>query len=245
MAPVDRKKILDIIHEKLAKGETCRVVSTSLIEAGVDIDFPAVFRENAGLDSIIQAAGRCNREGKRKTEDSIVWVFDLEKVPRMLEKNVAITRETVEKYNVYDSPGAIKYYFKTLQSLDKQQLDPCNIVESFEKGLDGIKMPFKRIAEIFHMIESDTKMLIIPSDTKACHLVEKMQYKIDNRENFKGIIQKLGIYSINLYENEYQNLLQEGSSYEIADGIAVLQNLQMYSEDKGLVYKNADGAMIV
>lgn len=245
MRPADRKKILNIIREKLIQGETCRVVSTSLIEAGVDIDFPVVFRENAGLDSIIQAAGRCNREGKRKTEDSTVWVFDLEKVPRMLERNVAITRETVEKYNAYDSPEAIKYYFETLQSLDKTMLDPYNIVESFDKGLDGIKMPFKRIAEVFHMIESDTKMLVIPIDCETCNLLEKLQYRINNQENFRGIVQKLGVYSINIYENEYQNLLNDGSSYEIIDGIAVLQNLQIYSGDKGLVYEKADGAMIV
>lgn len=245
MRPVDRKKILNIINEKLVKGETCRVISTSLIEAGVDIDFPVVFRENAGLDSIIQAAGRCNREGKRKTEDSTVWVFDLEKVPRMLEKNIAITGETIEKYNVYDSPEAIKYYFETLQSIDKSQLDPYNITESFDKGLDGIKMPFKRIAEVFHMIESDTKMLVIPTDEEACHLVEKLQYRIDSQESFKKIIQKIGIYSINIYESEYKNLIQDGSSYEIIDGIAVLQNLQIYSENKGLVYEKADGAMIV
>lgn len=245
MRPVDRKKVLDTIREKLEHGEICRVVSTSLVEAGVDIDFPLVFRENAGLDSIIQAAGRCNREGKRKADESIVWVFSFGKVPRMLGKNVAITEETIEKYGVYDGTEPIKYYFETLHSLDKSLLDQYNITESFEKGLDGIKMPFKRIAEVFHIIDSDTRMLIIPIGTKACQLVEKLQYKVNNQENFRGILQELGIYSVNLYENEYNNLLNDGSCYEIVSGVAVLQNLQMYLPDKGLVYKKADGAMIV
>lgn len=245
MRPTDRRKTLDIIREKLIKGETCRVVSTSLVEAGVDIDFPTVFRENAGLDSIIQAAGRCNREGKRNAEESMVWVFSLEKIPRMLSKNIAITDETIEKYGVYDSLQSIKYYFETLQSLDETFLDSNNIVESFKDGLDGIKMPFKKIAEVFHMIDSDTKVLIVPIETESCHLIEKLQYKIDNRESFKGIIQELGIYSVNLYENEYQNLLYDGNSYEIVDGVAVLQNLQLYFNDKGLVYEKTDGAMIV
>ena len=79
-------------------------------------------------------------------------------------------------------------------------------------------------------------MLVIPIDCETCNLLERLQYRINNQESFKGIIQKLGVYSINIYENEYQNLLNDGSSYEIIDGIAVLQNLQIYSEDKGLVY---------
>lgn len=245
MTPFDRKKILDIIRRKLMQGETCRVVSTSLVEAGVDIDFPVVFREKAGLDSIIQAAGRCNREGKRNVEESIVWVFTMGKIPRMLGKNVAITGETFDKYGIYDGLEPIKYYFETLQSLDISLLDTNNIVESFDKGLGGIKMPFKKIAEVFHMIESDTRMLIIPIDREACQLVEKLQYKIDNQQSFKSIIQELGVYSVNLYENEYENMLQDGNSYEILDGIAVLQNLHMYSMDKGLVYEKADGAMII
>ena len=65
MVPAQRQTLLDEIRRRLKAGEPCRVVSTSLIEAGVDVDFPAVYRELAGLDSVLQAAGRCNREGKR------------------------------------------------------------------------------------------------------------------------------------------------------------------------------------
>lgn len=60
------------------------MVSTSLIEAGVDVDFPAVYRELAGLDSVLQAAGRCNREGKRPAEESIVSVFERTELPPLL-----------------------------------------------------------------------------------------------------------------------------------------------------------------
>ena len=65
MCPAHRKQRLKAIEGALAAGEPCRVVSTQLIEAGVDVDFPVVFRALAGLDSLAQSAGRCDREGRR------------------------------------------------------------------------------------------------------------------------------------------------------------------------------------
>src|SRR5699024_6086951 len=76
MCPCHRKAQLREIRRRLKEGLPCRVVSTSLIEAGVDVDFPAVFREQAGLDSILQAAGRCNREGKRPAQKCVVIIFE-------------------------------------------------------------------------------------------------------------------------------------------------------------------------
>lgn len=76
MTPVHRQARLDRIRARLSQGERCLVVSTSLVEAGVDVDFPVVFREMAGLDSIVQAAGRCNREGLMPV--GVVHVFDLD-----------------------------------------------------------------------------------------------------------------------------------------------------------------------
>ncbi|MCI7746536.1 MAG: CRISPR-associated helicase Cas3' [Collinsella sp.] len=75
MTPLHRSSVLEEIRRRLESGERCVVISTQLIEAGVDVDFPVVFREMAGIDSLFQAAGRCNREGRRETGE--VWVFDL------------------------------------------------------------------------------------------------------------------------------------------------------------------------
>ena len=71
-----RRLILDGVRKLLrGDGQSCRVIATSLIEAGVDVDFPCVWRAEAGLDQIIQAAGRCNREGRRARDESILTVF--------------------------------------------------------------------------------------------------------------------------------------------------------------------------
>ncbi len=93
MIPTDREETLNVIRARLRNGQVCRVVSTSLVEAGVDVDFPSVWRELAGLDSILQAAGRCNREGKRSAAESVVHVFETEgKFPTsMMQQREAAT----------------------------------------------------------------------------------------------------------------------------------------------------------
>lgn len=134
MLPLHRKHTIQRIRELLKEGKVCRVVATSLVEAGVDIDFPVVFRQEAGLDSIIQAAGRCNREGKRKKEESSVWVFGTEDpVPNTIARNISMMKETMEKYEEYDDLEAIHYYFESLQMLDIGNLDIHGIVQGFER----------------------------------------------------------------------------------------------------------------
>lgn len=246
MLPIHRKRIIDIIRKRLTEGKVCRVVATSLIEAGVDIDFPVVLREEAGLDSIIQAAGRCNREGKRDIDKSIVWVFRREdKVPDIIAKNVAILEETMQKYNNYDDMEAMQYYFSSLQMLDEASLDAQKVVERFEKKIDGIEFPFKLVNELFHLIASDTKTLIVPIDEEAGRLLDEINRRIDMQENFNSVLRKLGIYSLNIYENEYEKMMEDGSAYELIDGVAVLQILSLYTEDKGLCYEKSNGGMMI
>lgn len=246
MLPVHRKQTIRMIRERLKEGKVCRVIATSLVEAGVDIDFPVVFREEAGLDSIIQAAGRCNREGKRSKDDSIVWVFQMEeKVPDMIARNVFMMRETMQKYQKYDDLKAINYYFSSLQMLDVDTLDIHRIVQGFEKGFNEIDMPFRTVSEIFHLIESDTRTLIVPINQEASQLLDELHYRIEAQENFRSILRKLGNYSLNIYENEYKKMVEDGSAYELLDGVAVLQNVSLYREDIGLCYEKGNGGMMI
>jgi CRISPR-associated endonuclease/helicase Cas3 len=111
-----RGKVLDEIRKDLKSGRPCRLVSTSLIEAGVDVDFPLVLRAEAGLDSIAQAAGRCNREGRFSASDSEVLVFAVANAdwkPLSELKQFAQAAQAIFRDHGDDllAPDAIRAYF--------------------------------------------------------------------------------------------------------------------------------------
>jgi CRISPR-associated endonuclease/helicase Cas3 len=110
----DRRKILTAVRQRLKDGVPCRLTATSLIEAGVDLDFPRVWRAEAGLDQIAQAGGRCNREGRRPVEDSIVTVFHpAEAKPPNEIKGFIADMERMKNNHGDDplSPEAMRDYF--------------------------------------------------------------------------------------------------------------------------------------
>ena len=118
MYPKHRRLLLDEIRRRLPLGLPCRVISTSLIEAGVDVDFPAVYREESGLDSILQAAGRCNREGGHSPEESIVTIFQGEgKAPPLFLTAIGAGRQIMAQHKDLTSPEAIHDYFYQLLDL--------------------------------------------------------------------------------------------------------------------------------
>lgn len=133
---------------RLREGLPCRVVSTSLIEAGVDVDFPIAYREEAGLDSIMQTAGRCNREGKRLAEESVVAVFRLTERPvAMIAQNIAAARQVLRKHQDPASPEAIREYFQFYRTLKGEEaLDQKQILDLFRRGYQGSCFPFAEVA---------------------------------------------------------------------------------------------------
>ncbi len=112
MYPAHRQRVLNEIRQRLKEGAVCRVLSTSLIEAGVDVDFPTVYREMAGLDSILQAAGRCNREGRRSSAESIVTIFKSEyKSHPLIGSNIGAANEALAGGADPALPETIAKYF--------------------------------------------------------------------------------------------------------------------------------------
>ena len=234
MYPAHRRAKLEEIRRRLDKGLPCRVVSTSLIEAGVDVDFPAVYREEAGLDSILQAAGRCNREGKRPLERSVVTVFQGEgSTPPLFATAVGAGRDAMAHYEDITSPEAVHAYFTRLLDLkgaeaqDVQQILPLMQSELF---------PFRTVSERFHLIDSPTVTVYIPKDEGA-ELVERLR----SGEHSRNLYRQLGQYGVSIYEQHFNALDQAGDLERLEDGSVILSSPDLYSEYTGLSMKADSG----
>lgn len=227
MTPTDRERTVKEIRQRLKDGSSCKVVSTSLIEAGVDVDFPKVMREEAGLDSILQAAGRCNREGKRPTEDSIVTVFKPETPPpRLFGANIAIGRRVMRTHSDLFASDAIHEYFTELIDLSgKEALDRRGILRLFENG----SFSFATAAECFHLIDDNTLTVYIPVGEGAA-LINQFRYG----EVTKGLMRSLGKHAVNIYEDHFKALYASGDVELIGEGCGVLTNMSLYDAKTGL-----------
>lgn len=237
MYPTHRKQTLEIIRERLKAGLPCKVVSTSLIEAGVDLDFPTLYRERAGLDSMIQAAGRCNREGKRPKEESLVHLFrfaqdDSARIPVSLKLPFELGDKLMRKYEDIDSPTTIRAYFEELYHHNGQALDQKNIVGMLEAGAQSFSFPFASVAEKFHLIEENTRQILISLPDEPGSIVIANQFKAGLRS--KALLREAGQFSVNIYESAYSALLGAGVLDVLDDELAVLQDASLYDGQIGL-----------
>ncbi|NLO85172.1 MAG: CRISPR-associated helicase Cas3' [Clostridiales bacterium] len=233
--PEHRSKKLAEIKDRLDNELPCIIISTSLIEAGVDIDLPVVYRELAGLDSILQAAGRCNREGKNPAQDSHVWIFQLEecKIPQMIRQNVDSTQRIMRIFEDITSPSAIKEYFSFYRSLlgDPSQtsaMDQAKVIKAFEKGIEGCCFPFRQVEKNFKLIENQTTAIYLPFGQGA-ELIKQLRCAEYDRMLFR----KLGRYSVNVYPDHLQELLAAGA-VECVDEQYILIDADAYDDTLGL-----------
>src|SRR5690606_16994856 len=146
------------VCERLKEGQPCRVIATSLIEAGVDVDFPRVWRAEAGLDQILQAAGRCNREGSRSVDSSIVTVFQSPEYPppREIRSLIGSAERAIAGFaGDLQSFDAIERYFREVYWQAGDRLDRERICDLFRVDMDGTDFAFRKVAERFRIIESE------------------------------------------------------------------------------------------
>ena len=238
MPPVERQNQLRIIRKRLEDGLTCRVVSTSLIEAGVDVDFPSVYRELAGLDSILQAAGRCNRNGGRAREDSVVQVFTSDwRRPQMLETAVGACQFIWDDTKDPSDEALIRRYFKEYLFLKGDEAQDIHGI--VKRETKSGTLPFEEIARSFTMIESNAVTVYIPTE-ESIPLIEQYRSGMVNRT----LMRKLGRFGVTVYPDHLQKLLDAGD-VEALDGDAyVLLNEEMYNKQTGLSVQVDQGKAI-
>lgn len=211
MCAVHRREVLAEIRQVLAADKPCRVISTSLIEAGVDIDFPRVLRAEAGLDSIAQAAGRCNREGRRASRDSEVRIFatanDDWAPPPELEQFAQASRDVLRRHGDAPlAPEAIDAYFRLLYwQKGPQELDRHDLLGLVEQGrLEGL--PFETLEQKFRLIENNQRPVIIPYDDTARRAIDRLSHA----ERVGAIARELQPYTVQVPQNGFRALEQAG-----------------------------------
>ena len=245
MCAKHRSQKLDEIRGRLKNGEPCRVIATSLIEAGVDVDFPLVMRAEAGLDSVAQAAGRCNREGKRASENSFVWIFTPEeqwKAPPELAAQAAVMRLTADSFSDdLLSTQAIAAYFAELYQLKGSELDNKKILKMHNDTGQSLDFPFQTIADKFRMIESHMQPLIIPFDGEAENLISSLHHA----DHIGGLLRKLQPYTVQIPEKALVALYKAGRIEPINEKnfgkqFYTLIGLDLYDEVAGLSWEDTE-----
>lgn len=222
MFPAHRKQVIEAIRVCLKNKEKILVASTQLIEAGVDFDFPSVYREIAPLESIIQSAGRCNREGNM-TEMGAVFVFTLEGsgAPNKQYRALSEFANSLYKGNeelLYEHDFFKEYYRKALNlfvDADKKRIEE-----------DRKNFNFRTVAEKYQLIENKTTPIFILCD-ESRNLYESIRFKpFLSRSDYRAMQQ----YSVQVYDNFIKEnigkLSQEPQGYWKWNGA--------YNEDYGL-----------
>ena len=239
MCPIHRKETIKKIKKRLKENLPTKVISTQLIEAGVDIDFPYVYRSSAGLDSIAQSAGRCNREGK--LDQGTVRVFQAPeyKIRGYLSRTAEVGSIIVEKFKDVLSTQAVKEYFNHLYFFEgKEQLDKKNIMDKFKLTSSGEEIfEFEKASKKFNFIEEPTTSIIILFDDKAQEILEKIKYT----DYPKKYLKQLQPYTVNLRESDFKALQDKGFIENINNIVLVLNDMSRYDSTEGLIIdKNSE-----
>jgi CRISPR-associated endonuclease/helicase Cas3 len=251
----DRRRILETIRSDLQGGVACRVIATSLVEAGVDVDFPTVWRAMAGLDQIAQAAGRCNREGKRSVETSIVTVFEpaMAEPPREIKAFAEAMRRIAPKHQDLFSPEAIKDYFEEVYwQRGEDELDRIivkrpgaptkgvSVFNSFSVSAGQTDFAYRTVGENFRLVDSGMEPVIIAIDDAAKAALAGLR---GDWLKPSTAARRLQNFVVQVPPKDRQKLITSGhvAFADSAGQFAVLVTESFYTREVGLTWEDADG----
>lgn len=235
MTPEHRTRTLATIRQRLADGLPCRVVSTSLIECGVDISFPVVMREKNGLDVLAQSAGRCNREGSAAM-GCVLCFSSPDPLPRKaaeLKRRRDAFDAVADVENLFCTQ-TVHRYFRELYSASRHLLDEKGILQKTKiepSSKVGIwQFRFASIAREFRFIEDDTASVIIEQGKAAELLRQAESYGALS----PSTLRQLQRHSVQVYRHELNRMISDGR-IEVRNGfLHVLSGGAGYSEKTGL-----------
>ncbi len=244
-----RRTVLEDARIRLKRGLPCRVVATSLIEAGVDVDFPKVWRAEAGWEQVMQAAGRCNREGKRPVGESIVTVFEAvdHPAPREIADLVADADRALRHHEDIQSLDAMEHYFREVYWRIDDRLDGRIAKEAVIPRLrfdpaTGTDFCFRSIGADFKMIDSMMVPVIVPWDDSARKSVQDLSVP---QIPSGALARKLQTYIVQVPPKARELLIRNGHAdfacpKERGDQFVVLRmNSGKYMEETGLFWEDA------
>lgn len=232
MCAEHRFQTLEKIRQRLPDRQNpLFVVSTSLVEAGVDLDFPVVYRALAGLDSIAQAAGRCNREGKLSNLGKTI-VFVPQNQPAFVLSPASLAMEHLrdDRLSRIFQPETFSLYFaQHFFQLGEQSLDEKNIIGLLGKHLE---YSFRTVAERFQLIDDDWQLPLVVPFGEAPEIVDKL-IEWDARRLFR----KLQRYTISIPKKVMWQLLDEEHARELPEypGTYYLLNKGLYTDGFGFI----------
>ena len=241
MCGAHRSQVIASIKARLKAGVPTRVISTQLVEAGVDVDFPVVYRALAGLDSIAQAAGRCNREGRLAQGEVVVFVAPKPAPPGLLRKGEDACRSVL--HGIESNPLERALFARYFEQLYRA----CNLDEHDITGLlkvDGASLAvnFRSAAEKFKLIQDEDSSPVVvlyrglDGTDKA---VDKWLATLRKDGPQRWLMRKLQRYTVNIHRREAMKLLEQGDVEEVMPGLFVQVSDVLYHPLLGLLQGEA------
>ena len=253
LCPAHRKEYIRWVINWTKGGGRALCVSTALIEAGINVSFPVVVRSLASLPSIVQAAGRCNRNREQAVGEVYIWELTEEKLSKLkeIQQGQDISRMMIElwdrEYDTLSDPEGIRLYFgKEQEYTKKEELFPTKeegitlvgLLSDNPKRTASLKkkppmnQSFQEAGKTFEVIPQQTKPVIVPY-REGEELIAQLNGSHTMEEEIR-LVRQMQQYCVNLYDNVYRRLAGEDALYPVGESGIIALKKEYYSEESGI-----------